>query len=295
LALELYFSLFVIKSDGFGFTLSAKKWFSNYWIPINSFGYRDVEHSMKDFNGKKSILIVGDSFVAGHGIKNYRDRFSNLIQEKLHNQYVVLNIAKNGWNTNDEYKAIISNPFPKPFLVILSYFINDIEGAAKRCGMTRPELVIPPNETLKPLIDRSYFINYLYWRLYRFGNVNFGQIYWEYLKKCYNDKRVFDLHKEELNKIIQYTHNNDIYLLSIVFPNLMDIESSKPFTKKIVDFFQLNQVDFIDLTSVLSRRNSKEIIINNLDGHPNEKFSKELADMIYPKVVALEKVPSSAR
>ena len=49
---------------------------TKYWKPINSYGYRDIEHvNLKE---KKLPFVVGDSFVAGHGIKNYKDLFSNV-------------------------------------------------------------------------------------------------------------------------------------------------------------------------------------------------------------------------
>jgi len=287
--LEFYFCFFVIKSDGFGFTLSSKKWFSKYWEPINSLGYRDIEHSEEDFINKKTIFVIGDSFIAGHGLKDYEDRFSNLMQVELDNEYVVLNIAKNGWNTPEEYGAILSYPYARPDLIILSYFINDIETAAFKCGIKRPVLIYPPSRTIAPLIDNSYFLNYIYWRLYRFYNTNFGQIYWNYLKKCYFNNKVFELHKKELLRLINYTREQNINVISVVFPNLMAIEASKPFTSPIVDFFKGNNIDCIDLAEMLSGRDPNDIIINNLDGHPNEKLNREIADILLTKINVIEK------
>ena len=107
LALEIiFYSSFAI-SDTFGFTLASQRWQERYSHPMNSFGYRDVEHSATDFDNKKVLFVVGDSFVAGHGISQTENRFSNILQRNLGGQYVVVNIAKNGWNTADEYQAIL--------------------------------------------------------------------------------------------------------------------------------------------------------------------------------------------
>lgn len=149
LALEiLFYSSFAV-SDTFGFTLASQRWEERYWRPVNSFGYRDVEHSATDFGNKKVLFVVGDSFVAGHGISQIENRFSNILQRNLGGQYVVVNIAKNGWNTADEYQAILSYPY-KPKKIILSYYLNDILGAASTLGYGSPVRVErPQNRTLR--------------------------------------------------------------------------------------------------------------------------------------------------
>ena len=105
----------------------SQRWFEKNW-KVNSLGYRDIEHD--SYDNRQIIFVVGDSFVAGHGIARPGDRFSDLLQKRLGDRYVVVNIAQNGWNTPEEYQAIISYP-RKPNRIILSYFINDITDAAK--------------------------------------------------------------------------------------------------------------------------------------------------------------------
>ncbi len=89
--IEIFFGFFFVKSDGFCFTLASKTWFKRYWLPINSLGYRDIEYTKDNLKGKRIVFVVGDSFVAGQGIKNYKDRFSNILQEKLGKSWAVLN------------------------------------------------------------------------------------------------------------------------------------------------------------------------------------------------------------
>jgi hypothetical protein len=55
LILEFVFYKFFVRSDGFAFTLASARWFQEYWHPINSYGYRDVEH--EDASGKKIYLL----------------------------------------------------------------------------------------------------------------------------------------------------------------------------------------------------------------------------------------------
>ena len=71
--LELFFYSFA-QSDALGYTLASRNWFKRYWIK-NSLGYRDVEWTAQRLEGRTKIMVVGDSFVAGYGLKNKEDIF----------------------------------------------------------------------------------------------------------------------------------------------------------------------------------------------------------------------------
>ncbi|RME98170.1 MAG: SGNH/GDSL hydrolase family protein, partial [Chloroflexi bacterium] len=101
MALELGFKLFFAQSDGFRYTLASKNWYARYWQE-NSLGYRDREWTPQDVAGKTKVMVVGDSFVAGSGIANPEDRFSNQLGRLLGDEYVVFNVSSPGWDTADE-------------------------------------------------------------------------------------------------------------------------------------------------------------------------------------------------
>ena len=75
LIVEIVFATVFVQSDGGNSTLVSKRWFQKYWNPINSDGYRDYEHIWKEH----VLFIVGDSYIAGHGIKNIDDRLSSIL------------------------------------------------------------------------------------------------------------------------------------------------------------------------------------------------------------------------
>ena len=83
IVLESFFRAFVVYPDGFSYTLASQKRLAEYWKPINSFGYRDIEHDLSSLGSKKILFVVGDSFVAGQGIDNPRDRFSDVLAAQL--------------------------------------------------------------------------------------------------------------------------------------------------------------------------------------------------------------------
>jgi hypothetical protein len=121
LGVELFFSHVYIMSDGFGITRASALWHEKYWKPINSLGYRDPEYTQDYLAGRKVVLVVGDSFVAGHGTKRASERFPDQLQLLLGDSYRVLAVAKLGWNTTHEtaaLKDVVSRV--KPEKIILS-------------------------------------------------------------------------------------------------------------------------------------------------------------------------------
>lgn len=280
LALEiLFYSSFAV-SDTFGFTLASRRWAEKYWHPINSFGYRDVEHNPAEFGDKKILLVVGDSLVAGHGISQIENRFSNILQRNLNEQYVVANVAMNGWDTTDEYQAILSYPY-KPKMIILSYYINDILGAAKRSGYGSPVRVEPPhNRVLSYITDHSYTLNFAYWRLYRFYNKDLGEKYWSYLENSYSNQKIWEAHETELFKIMEYARKRDIDLAVVVFPNLMNVKASASLTSKVAGFFQKHHVRVLNLEPLIRDRDPVSLVVNRLDAHPNEALNREVAELL---------------
>lgn len=279
LILELVFYFFVI-SDGFNFTLASHRWFEKYWHPINSLGYRDIEHSPAEFGDKRVIWVVGDSFVAGQGISRIENRFSNILQRNLGDQYLVAIIAQPGWNTADEYRAMLSYPH-KPKRMILAYYVNDIIGANLKLGYGYPiHAEQPHNVFLKYSVEHSYVINFVYWRLFRFHKRDMGKKDWDYLTASYSNPDIWKVHEAELAQIIAYVRDHEITLTVLLFPDLTNVKGSAPITSKVAEFFRAHDVPVLNLEPLLEGRDPSSLIVNSLDVHPNEALNKEVAELL---------------
>jgi hypothetical protein len=286
LALEIIFYTSLAISDTFGFTLASQRWNEKYWHPLNSFGYRDVAHSPAEFSNREVLFVVGDSLVAGHGISRIEDRFSNILQRNLGERYVVVNIARNGWDTTDEYQALSSYPY-KPKRVFLVYYINDILGAASKSGYGSPVRVEPPhNGALRYIVGHSYALNFVYWRLYRFHNRDMGEKYWKYLKDSYTNGEIWEAHEAELLKIVTYTKSEGIDLTVVIFPHLRDVRGSAVITSQVAGFFQKHAVRVVNFEPLLEDRDPMSLVVNSLDAHPNEALNKEVAEILTREIQA---------
>jgi len=271
--LEIMFATIFVASDGFGFTLLSKRWFEKYWAPINAHGYRDYDHSWKD----KVLFVVGDSFVAGHGIKDISDRFAGVLAEKLNEDWSVAVIAQNGWDSASELEAIAAHP-QRPTRIIVSHFVNDIEAAARANGITRPKQITKPNAIIKPLVDRSFVLNWLYWRVYRRDS---GDSYVRYLSMAHANPAVIRAHEKELGRFLEYANAVGADIAFVVWPLLINVPESRQFTAPIVEYLRRHNVLVVDLQEHFSDRMPEELIVNAADAHPNVEVNAEVADLLY--------------
>jgi hypothetical protein len=277
---EFYFKLFFAQSDGFGYTLASQNWYQRYWQE-NSLGYRDVEWTPEKLAGKTEVMVVGDSLVAGSGIANPEDRFANQLGRLLGPDYAILIVASPGWDTVDEVEAIINYP-RRPDILILSYYINDIEGTAYESGAQRPPIRRDPPAWLSPLIQNSYALNFLYWRVIRLGPQEWAGIYWnDWLKKISADPEIHWRHQQELLKIVEGAASEQIPLYVVVFPNLAAVDESRLLTQPIIDLFRSHHIAVLDVGQLLAGRDPAKTMVNSVDAHPNEAINREVAEQLY--------------
>lgn len=271
--------------DSFGFTLAARNWFDRYWKPVNALGYRDVEREISDMAGRRVILVVGDSFVAGQGIEDPADRFSDRIARDLGDDHVVLNVARLGWSTGEEVAALRTHP-ARPDIVVWSYYVNDIEGAARARGRSRPVVVEKPADWIFGLVERSHLANFVYWRVWRHTNRHLTHVYWEYLRAAYADPDVWALHRLEILSMVDLARARGARLVAVVFPYLVDIAASAEVTLRVVRLLEEEGVSVLDMTKILEGRDPSELVVNALDCHPNEDVHREVARLLVPHLTA---------
>jgi len=278
--------MFIPRSHSADFTLASRLWYSKYWKPINSLGFRDHE---PDYSNPV-ILFVGDSFTAGHGLKSVDDRFSNIVEKVLNKKekkYSIINIGKPNLDSRNEYdvmKNFIYLSRIKPKKIILQYCGNDIEGAAADSGFIFSGFRPPSgmNKFIMFIGYGSYFFNYMY---FLFPRDYLGIPYTTYLTEAYKNDTILLKHKDDLMLFVDYARENSIQLIVIVFPFLADIEmSNSMYVSDIVNFFKANEVCVIDVSSLVKNIPVSERIVNINDGHASKKVNMIVAQEILKKL-----------
>jgi lysophospholipase L1-like esterase len=285
LILEALF-MFVPRSHGVGYSLAAKNWVRYYWKPLNTLGYRDKE--VQGIPGKKNIVIVGDSFVAGQGINNPECRFSNLLEKKLGGQYRVYNLGRCGADTRVEYDDLMKFPV-KPDILILAYLGNDIDAIAYKkykefSGFALYSDLYP---AAKPFVQYSYLINYIYWL---FPHADTAP-YFNLLKNAYQDEELFSEHMQDLDEFIGYSLKEEIPFIVLLFPFMIDYGLNEAYMEKIAHYFSSRGIPVVNVADSIAGVPQRKRIINSNDGHPSVYVNKLVADALYGMVLSLERTP----
>jgi len=278
---ESFVRMFLIQSDGTAQTLVSRLWWSRYWHPLNSYGYRDVEHDEADVAGRKVLFTVGDSYTAGHGVKDVKDVYARVLQKELGEEWRVVNISKCGWATRDEYQAAVSFPY-KPDVIVPAYALNDIQIAASEHGVNRPPLHAP-SRAVRSLIDRSYFMDFAYWRVFVLAHRS--EIWRKFVSQCYEYDDIWRTHGEDLDSFVRWTRDENAKLVVAVFPWLNNVAASERLTAKVAAFFEARDIPVIDLAGVFADRKPSQLVVNGFDAHPNESVHKEVAGLLLDMIL----------
>ncbi len=296
---EGYFRYAVLKSDAYDFTLMAKRWKEVCWKPIftlysdqypgGKVEYRDRTWTDADVQGKKKIMIIGDSFVAGHGICNAKDRFGDVLQTKLGDGYAVFNVAVNGWGTPEETYFPLLHPY-KPDIVVLSYFVNDIRNAITLTNHPYPEMIPRPDWMINTPLKDSYLVDYVYWQIFykrQFADSNAKL--WQALLDSYFVPDIWAEHKSEMLQVVDWAKKIHAPLIVIVWPTLESIQSSARQTAMVEQVFRDNGATVISASDMFRNDPPDSLVVNNIDSHPNENTHRRMADALYSVIQALPK------
>jgi carbamoyltransferase len=118
---------------------------SSYFIETDQYGFRN---SSSKNSGKKTILLLGDSFAAGDGVNNH-ERFSNLLEQLY--DCTIINIAVSGYGVDQQilaykkYAEIIEHDavlFTPHLDDLKRNLLKDREGVDKSTG--KPSLIPKP-------------------------------------------------------------------------------------------------------------------------------------------------------
>jgi len=310
--LEISFS-FVMISAGGEKTLVGKNWFNYYWKE-NKLGYRDNDPTEIDRPDKKNILVIGDSYVAGHGLKKESERFSNVIRNELRDCADVFNLGICGADTKDEFSFLTNFPV-KPDLIILSYVNNDIYNILDKNEILKILKINPINKTYlnryssksEFIKSNSFVINSIDYMLFeQKKNQEFNALISNYSSldelfkseegrslelSYYNNDSLMKIQLNNIEKFIQYANENNFKILFILFPILNDqiIDYSNRIANEPIAEYIINRGGHvINLTKCLKNISEDRRHVNKYDSHPGVYTNSVIADTIINKLVQLK-------
>lgn len=270
--------MFVPRSHDVGYTLGSMLWFRYHWRPLNSLGYRDVEHVAEP--GKHLVFALGDSFTAGHGVERVEWRYSNRLASRRPDLQV-LNLGRNGSDTLDELLRLRTHPL-HPEVVILQYTPNDIEGAAVALGGDLPTFQ-PYRDLEEPLLHivrDSFLLDYFYW-LHHHSDAD---EYMRALRMALVDEAVVSRHLRDVQGFEEYAQGEHCRLVVVVFPFLQDLELGRATRRRVIERFRADGYAVIDVEELVRDLDPDERVVNATDGHPSARVHALVAEALVPIV-----------
>lgn len=263
--LDLSFALFP-RSHSAGHTLAHLRWHELYYRPFeNKQEYRDRDFTREELERGNTVLVVGDSFVAGSGVNKLEDRFTNILQSRLGSSYTVVNWGKPGNETPDETARLLKLDF-NPEIIVLVYFGNDISKAWGQAGNIHPK--IDPYGALQGRtrwwVEHSYLFNYFYWLFPRSDL----QAMWNFLFDAWKSEKVLKIHADQLKDLFHSAEAKSKKVFLVVFPFLQSMEESK-YVDWVESRAKENGIPTMDVRKLVTDLSVRERIVNYNDAHPS--------------------------
>lgn len=282
---EVFFRYFYAESENV-FTGATLNWLARYWHE-NSLGYRDREWTPEDLAGKQTIIVTGDSFAAGWGINDPADRFSDVLAQNLGDQWAVINLGIYGTATPEQLERLKAYPLQDPDVVLMQYFLNDIDYAGLKLGL------LPEAKPKPAWVEGSYLLDFLYVRLLaQFLDPEFNRDWWDWNYDAYDNVGIWSVHEQEIEDYIDYVESIHARLIVVIFPNMLDPVRSIPYVDRVAQVFEARgHRDILKLFDAAAAWTPQDRMVSARDTHPSIAFHHLVGDLLYQQYFAA--VPES--
>ncbi len=289
LAGECYFRFIFDSTDTFGLLRTSDRWFERHYHR-NADGFRDdVEYQLGAVPaGRRRVTFVGDSFTAGHGVRDVADRFANRVRAAQPDWEVHV-FARNGWDTGAQ-ADFLADRLPsytrgqyETDLVVLVYCLNDIVDVLPEVGEIGRRLEAARDKG--SLARSSYLFDTLRFLWIRHTNDDIGD-YFPRLSAAYEGE-AWRAQQKRLGRIRGAVTSQRGRLAVATFPMMHRLGDDYPFlaAHETLDAFWTGlDVPHLDLRESFAGRPASDLIVGTFDAHPNEEAHALAADALVPFV-----------
>src|ERR1051326_2333647 len=274
---EAYYRYDHDTTDSLSYSKTSQRWFTRHWR-TNAAGFRDnVEYADSIQPGKRRITLIGDSFTAGHGVKDVEDRFANRIR-KAHPEWEVRLLAQSGWDTGNELEAVrtaISNR-EQMDQVVLVYMLNDVADILPVWDSTWRRIM--GDASRRPWLQKhSYLVDAMvHWiKLLREPEM---RNYFDFVRAGYRGP-FWQRQMQRLDSLRIAVNAAGGHLLVVTFPFLHALGPKYEYRfihDELKEYWRERNVPELDLLGIYQDFPPGKLVVNRFDAHPNE-FAHGLA------------------
>jgi hypothetical protein len=278
---EAYLRLFYITTDGYGFTAMNYHWYKNfYWGRYNNVGFRD---NNPDPDAATRISVVGDSFAMGHGINHLDDTFPQILERELGGEPAGVDvnvIAQSGWDSDIQLDQLNRYPY-RPNIVILSYYLNDIDYLLQDPAVNPDSrFSFPEQPTLRWFILNFFVPNYVYYNLLQFTSTTRTSNHLGDLVNAHLDDELWSQQAQRLYEMVVWARDHDARLIVLLWPHITRVDESQPATERVREFFNDQGVMVVDMSDPIRQSGSPQLIVNRFDTHPGLEAQRLAAEFL---------------
>lgn len=287
LATECWLRFFHDSTDAFSLLATTNRWFERH-VRRNGLGVRDDrEYDLGPVRpGVRRVTFVGDSFTAGHGVRDIRDRFAGRIRAARPAWDVQL-LAKGGVDTGAQVEAVRdrvpaqSGGRLEYDIVVLVYCLNDIADLI-------PEVCA---DSLR--LERKSERGVLARNSYAFDALRFLWIvstepevrgYFPSIGAAYTGEP-WTAQRARLVEFRRAVEARGGKLAVVTFPFLHSLGRDYPFRdahRVLGEHWRAQGVPHLDLLATFEGRDTSDLVVGAFDAHPNEKAHALAAEAILP-------------
>lgn len=297
---EAYYRYIYDQSDALGVLKTNEHWMQKH-IVYNNFQLRDDHnYSVAKTPGVTRIGVIGDSLAFAYGVTNVEDRYSDILEKKLQKagkKVEIYNLGIPGIDTCGEIEQYKRYSFFNFDMTIWGFYLNDIQPCND--ASTGKQLLLQARQihspTIKWLTDRSYLLNFLYWKLSASHQKTFAALKNADLSQ-YHNPPVVNLEKQSiasLSALLQNGPNGKRPVVVIILPYLYAIGPNYPAKNQhrlIHDWIaQTGLTTIVDLLPDLINYKPSQVEAYPTDPHPNKMVHEIAAEKLYKVILPLIK------
>ncbi len=289
--------------------LSPRKVPNAIEIRLNGRGLRERPMAAFDARRDKIVVLVGDSFCFGQGVRVV-DRFSNVLETRLNREhpaerYRIFNTCYKAWDVTWSAKRMYEYVkfFGRVDLVVYSFVLNDpiqdgrlqkkerelwgrlkLEGEVNDFMHLRTKSDVPRRRSARFLAGWDSYT--LRWFALRVQRQQTARETIEWYRQLYTNNSYWPQTQELLRQMKDYCAAKGIAFSLVVWPVFHQLDAY-PLTE-VHEFIgavaQQEGIHSVDLLPLFAGKDAQQYRVHPTDFHPNSRAHAEVAAFLYDAI-----------
>ena len=258
-----------------GFPTHARELWARRYVSLNSEEFRDVEHSKAVDPSVLRLLVVGDSFAYGEGIKRTADRFGEQVTARLveatGKPWMSMNASRGGTHTLDHIEFLRRMLPYRPRVVVLLYIFNDIDYLVR----VTPDWKASRYSPVGVLYSNSQLFQQVYMLFKRVTGVRIDDV------AVYEDDKLVSRHLVDVKRFVTLAtdHGASVFVVPID-ASVARSGGLRPGHRNFVRLAEKAGIPLVPALDVFKGAEYSGLTVNWLDLHPNERAYRIAASRV---------------